>query len=99
MEPTKEAEAGASSGEAVLGRWCRSTRGGFRRIWTRWCGRRSSRRSTGCWRPKPTICAEPRRYERSPERLDTRAGIYDRQLQTKAGEVKLTGAAAAELAV
>src|SRR5437763_9972608 len=31
-----------------------------------------------------------RRYERSPDRVDTRAGTYDRQLQTKAGEVTLT---------
>ena len=30
-----------------------------------------------------------RRYERSPERLDTRAGHYTRQLHTKAGEVTL----------
>jgi transposase-like protein len=30
-----------------------------------------------------------RRYERSPERLDTRAGHYERQLVTKAGEVTL----------
>jgi putative transposase len=30
-----------------------------------------------------------RRYERSPERLDTRAGHYDRQLHTQAGEVTL----------
>jgi len=30
-----------------------------------------------------------KRYERSPERLDTRAGHYERQLQTKAGEVTL----------
>jgi transposase-like protein len=30
------------------------------------------------------------RYARSPERLDTRAGHYDRQLQTKAGEVTLS---------
>jgi transposase-like protein len=30
-----------------------------------------------------------KRYARSPERLDTRAGHYDRQLQTKAGEVTL----------
>jgi putative transposase len=29
------------------------------------------------------------RYERNPERLDTRAGHYERQLQTKAGEVTL----------
>jgi putative transposase len=29
------------------------------------------------------------RYERSPERVDTRAGHYERQLHTKAGEVKL----------
>jgi putative transposase len=29
------------------------------------------------------------RYERSPERVDTRAGHYDRKLQTKAGEVTL----------
>jgi putative transposase len=29
------------------------------------------------------------RYERSPERLDTRAGHYERKLQTKAGEVSL----------
>jgi transposase-like protein len=30
-----------------------------------------------------------KRYERSPERLDTRAGHYTRKLQTKAGEVTL----------
>jgi transposase-like protein len=30
-----------------------------------------------------------KRYARSPERLDTRAGHYDRQLHTKAGEVTL----------
>jgi putative transposase len=30
-----------------------------------------------------------KRYERSPERLDTRAGHYTRQLHTKAGEVTL----------
>lgn len=31
-----------------------------------------------------------KRYQRSPDRVDTRAGTYDRQLQTKAGEVTLT---------
>jgi transposase-like protein len=31
-----------------------------------------------------------RRYERSPDRVDTRAGSYQRQLHTKAGEVTLT---------
>ena len=31
-----------------------------------------------------------KRYERSEGRKDTRAGSYDRRLQTKAGEVKLT---------
>src|SRR5262249_43570923 len=30
-----------------------------------------------------------RRYERTPDRVDTRAGHYDRKLQTKAGEVTL----------
>src|SRR5215203_4379498 len=30
------------------------------------------------------------RYERLPERLDTRSGHYDRKLQTKAGEVTLS---------
>ena len=30
-----------------------------------------------------------RRYERSPERLDTRSGHYERELQTKAGAVAL----------
>jgi putative transposase len=29
------------------------------------------------------------RYERSPDRLDTRAGHYNRRLQTQAGEVTL----------
>ena len=29
------------------------------------------------------------RYERSPDRVDTRAGHYDRKLQTKAGEITL----------
>src|SRR5262245_64928631 len=31
-----------------------------------------------------------KRYERSPDRVDTRAGTYDRQFQTKAGPVTLT---------
>ena len=31
-----------------------------------------------------------RKYERSKGRKDTRAGSYDRRLQTKAGEVTLT---------
>jgi transposase-like protein len=31
-----------------------------------------------------------KRYQRSPDRVDTRAGSYDRKLQTKAGEVTLT---------
>ena len=31
-----------------------------------------------------------KRYERSPERLDTRAGHYERNLLTSSGEVKLT---------
>jgi len=30
-----------------------------------------------------------KRYARSPERLDTRAGHYDRKLHTQAGEVTL----------
>src|SRR5262245_35991734 len=30
-----------------------------------------------------------RRYQRCPDRTDTRAGSYDRKLQTKAGEVTL----------
>ena len=29
------------------------------------------------------------RYERSPDRVDTRAGSYERKLHTKAGEVTL----------
>ena len=32
---------------------------------------------------------EAKRYERTAERVDTRAGSYERKLQTKAGEVKL----------
>ena len=34
------------------------------------------------------IC-RAQRYERSPDRVDTRAGHYERKLETKAGEVKL----------
>ncbi len=30
-----------------------------------------------------------KRYERSPDRIDTRAGYYERGLETKAGKVKL----------
>src|ERR1700733_6520928 len=33
---------------------------------------------------------QAQRYSRSPERLDTRAGHYDRKLQTRAGEVTLS---------
>ena len=32
---------------------------------------------------------QAKRYERTAERMDTRAGSYERKLQTKAGEVKL----------
>src|SRR5262245_51533678 len=35
-----------------------------------------------------TLCGA-KRYERNPERLDTRAGHYTRKLHTKAGEVAL----------
>ena len=42
---------------------------------------------------------QARRYERSPDRLDTRAGSYERKLVTKAGEVKLKISAAAEPAI
>ena len=34
------------------------------------------------------LCAAGR-YERSPDRVDTRAGTYERKLQTKAGQVTL----------
>ena len=40
-----------------------------------------------------------KRYEHSEERADTRAGSYQRQLHTKAGEVSFEGAEAAEPAV
>ena len=33
---------------------------------------------------------QAKRYERTADRVDTRAGSYERKLQTKAGEVKLT---------
>jgi putative transposase len=36
------------------------------------------------------IC-RAQRYERSPERADSRAGHYERQLETKAGEVTAKG--------
>ena len=39
------------------------------------------------------------RYERAPERADTRAGHYDRTLATKAGQVRLQGAALVDAAV
>ena len=42
-----------------------------------------------CWMPKQTSSAAPGRYERSQARQDTRAGSYDRTLQTSAGEVNL----------
>jgi transposase-like protein len=35
-----------------------------------------------------TLCGA-QRYERSPDRVDTRAGSYERQFHTKAGEVTL----------
>ncbi len=34
------------------------------------------------------ICGA-KRYERSPDRIDTRAGSYDRKLETKAGKISL----------
>jgi putative transposase len=39
--------------------------------------------------PRPTGCARQARYERSEARKDTRAGHYTRNLETKAGKVKL----------
>ncbi len=38
---------------------------------------------------RPTRSAGAQRYERSPGRVDTRAGYYERKLETKAGEVTL----------
>ena len=50
---------------------------------------RSSRRSTPLLDAEADELCGAKRYERSPERLDTRAGHYTRSLHTKAGEVKL----------
>jgi len=38
------------------------------------------------WRWPDQLCGA-KRYERSADRIDGRAGSYDRKLQTKAGEV------------
>lgn len=42
-----------------------------------------------CWMLRRTTCGAGR-YERSGDRVDTRAGDYERKLHTKAGEVNLT---------
>ena len=42
-----------------------------------------------CWMRKRTSYATRQRYEHSPDRVDTRAGSYQRKLHTQAGEVEL----------
>ena len=44
---------------------------------------------TRCWRRRPTRCAGRSGTSGRPERLDTRAGHYERKLLTPAGEVTL----------
>jgi putative transposase len=48
------------------------------RHWGRWC------------RPTKGAFSGAKKYKRTEDRKDTRAGSYDRKLQTKAGEVTLT---------
>src|SRR4051794_31364211 len=42
-----------------------------------------------CSMPRRTSCAAPGCYERSDGRKDTRAGHYERALETRAGQVSL----------
>ena len=65
------------------------TRGRFASTWRRWCGRSVEETLNGLLEAEADELCGAKRYERSPERLDTRAGHYERKLQTKAGEVTL----------
>jgi putative transposase len=58
-------------------------------VWMRWCGRAWRRRWGGMLDAEADRLCQAKRYERTADRVDTRAGSYERKLVTKAGEVKL----------
>ena len=47
------------------------------------------------WKARPIGFATRKRHERTEARRDTRAGHYERNLETKAGEVTLKAEASA----
>ena len=58
-------------------------------MWMRSFAQAWKRRSTECSTPRPIGSARRSATSGRPERVDTRAGSYERKLQTKAGEVNL----------
>ncbi|MHC2367691.1 transposase-like protein [Bradyrhizobium diazoefficiens] len=63
-------------------------RPGFEITWARWCGTVEETVNAMLEAEAGQLCGAGR-YERSPARQDTRAGSYERTLQTKAGDVDL----------
>src|SRR5437763_9348073 len=66
----------------------RSTMSGLRITWTEWSGEVEETLNALLDAEADRLC-NAQRYERSAARRDTRAGHYERGLQTKAGEVRL----------
>src|ERR1041385_6952096 len=62
---------------------------GSKVTWTGWSGARWEETLNALLDAEPDRLCNAQRYERSDARRDTRAGHYERKLQTKAGEVKL----------
>ena len=73
----------------ISARLSRLTKGRFVSALRRSCGNRVEQTLNGLLDAEADALCGAKRYERNVERLDTRAGHYERKLQTKAGEVKL----------
>ena len=90
MEPTKEVEAGPGSVKAVVGPVVQIDEGRIQAHLDEVVRSTVEETLNALLDAEADRLCGARKYERSEGRKDTRAGSYDRQLHTKAGEVTLT---------
>ena len=68
---------------------CRSMRQSLKDTWMGWCGPSVEETLNPLLEAEADQICDAERYERSADRVDTRAGHYERKLETKAGTVTL----------
>jgi len=90
MEPSKEAEAGGVNVKAVVGPVVQIDEGRIQAHLDEVVRSTVEETLNALLDAEADRLCGARKYERSEGRKDTRAGSYDRQLHTKAGEVTLT---------